>query len=126
MSQSLSITLWAVGIMVVPNVLMVVLTVGTKAARGLRGCRTKASTSKLKSVLDDSMITGKTHPDLLDLNERKTDLLAILMVEYLSVLSGAERDRLVCLAAQSELVGRYFARLRSRNRDCRGALCPNS
>lgn len=116
MSQSLSITLWAVGIMVALNVLMVVLTVGTKAARGLRGRRTKTSTSKLESALDESLITGETHPDLLDLNDREMDLLAILMVEYLTVLSGAERNRLAGLAAESGLVERYFARLRSRNR----------
>ncbi len=116
MSQSLSLTLWAVGAMVVLNVLMVALTVGTKALRGLRGRRTKAITSKLESALDDSLITGKVHPDLLDLNDRETDILAILMVEYLSVLSGAERDRLVGLAAESGLVRSYFARLRSRKR----------
>lgn len=80
------------------------------------GRRTKAITGKLESALDDSLIAGKLHPDLLDLNDRETDILAILMVEYLSVLSGAEGDRLVGLAAESGLVGRYFARLRSRKR----------
>ncbi|HEV2743771.1 MAG TPA: HEAT repeat domain-containing protein, partial [Rubrobacter sp.] len=116
MSQSLSITLWAVGIMALLNVLVVMLTVGTKALRGLRRRRTRRSTSKLEEALDESLITGEAHPDLLGLNDRETDLLAILMVEYLSVLSGVERDRLVRLAAESGLVGRSFARLRSRNR----------
>jgi len=102
--------------MVVLNVLMVALTVGTKAVRGARRRRTKRSTSKLENALDNSLITGEPHPDLRDLDDRETDLLAILMVEYLSVLSGAERDRLVGLAAESGLVDRYFARLRSRNR----------
>ncbi len=116
MSQSLSLTLWAVGGMAVLNLFMVALTIGTKALRGLRGRRTKASTDKLESALDNSLITGETHPDLLHLNDREKDLLAILMVEYLSVLSGTEKDRLVRLAEESGLVRSYFARLNSRHR----------
>ena len=116
MSQSLSLTLWAVGGMAVLNLLMVALTIGTKALRGVRGRRTKASTDKLESALDNSLITGETHPDLLHLNDREKDLLAILMVEYLTVLSGTEKDRLVRLADESGLVRSYFARLNSRHR----------
>jgi hypothetical protein len=97
--------------MAVLNVLMVALTIGTKALRGVRGRRTKASTDALESALDNSLITGEIHPDLLDLNDREKDLLAILMVEYLSVLSGAERDRLVGIAEESGLVRSYFDRL---------------
>ena len=80
MSQSLSLTLWAVGGMAVLNLLMVALTIGTKALRGVRGRRTKGSTDKLESALDNSLITGETHPDLLHLNDREKDLLSILMV----------------------------------------------
>ena len=116
MSQSLSLTLWAVGVMVVLNVLMVALTIGTKGLRAVRGRRTKASTSKLESALDNSLVTGGVHPDLLNLNDREKDLLAILMVEYLSVLSGTEKDRLVGLAEEAGLVKSYFARLGSRKR----------
>ena len=116
MSQSLSLTLWAVGGMVVLNVLMVALTIGTKALRSSRTRRTESSTRKLESALDNSLVTGEAHPDLLNLNDRETDLLAILMVEYLSVLSGAEKDRLVGLAEEAGLVRSYFARLGSRHR----------
>jgi len=38
------------------------------------------------------------------------------MVEYLSVLSGTEKDRLVALAEEAGLVRSYFARLNSRHR----------
>ncbi len=116
MSQSLILTLWAVAVMAVLNVLMVALTIGTKALRSARGRRTKSSTRKLESALDSSLATGEVHPDLLHLNDRETDLLAILMVEYLSVLSGAEKERLVGLAEEAGLVRSYFARLGSRNR----------
>jgi HEAT repeat protein len=95
---------------------MVTLTIGTKALRAVRGRRTKASTDKLESALDNSLITGEIHPDLLDLNDREKDLLAILMVEYLSLLRGAERERLARLAEESGLVRTYFSRLHSRHR----------
>ena len=116
MSQSLSLTLWAVAFMVALNVLMVALTVGTKALRVARKRRTGASTRKLESALDESLMGGEVHPDLLDLDDREKDLLAILMVEYLSVLSGTEKDRLVSLAEEAGLVRSYFDRLGSRNR----------
>jgi HEAT repeat protein len=102
--------------MVVLNLLMVALTIGTKVMRAVRRRRTQASTRKLESALDSSLITGETHPDLLSLNDRETDLLAILMVEYLSVLSGTEKDRLAALAEEAGLVRSYFARLASRHR----------
>lgn len=102
--------------MVVLNALMVALTLGTKAARSLRKRRTKSSTRKLESALDSSLATGEVHPDLLHLGDRETDLLAVLMVEYFSVLSGAERERLVGLAEEAGLVKSYFDRLGSRNR----------
>ncbi len=116
MSHSLSLTLWAAVIMFILSALMVTLTLGTKAARSLRKRRTKFSTRKLESALDSSLATSEVHPDLLHLDDRETDLLAILMVEYLSLLSGAERERLVRLAEKAGLVKNYFVRLGSRNR----------
>ncbi len=104
--------------MVVLNALMVTLTLGTKAARSVRVRRTKSSTRRLESALDSSLATGEAHPELLrHLGDRETDLLAALMVEYLSLLSGAQRDRLVGLARETGLVESYVARLdSSRNR----------
>ncbi len=116
MSFSLSLTLWAVGGMVLLNVLMVALTIGTKAMRSVSGRRRKASLRKLEAALDASLATGEVHPDLPRLDEREMDLLAELMVEYLSVLSGVERERLVRLAQEAGLVRDYFARLGARNR----------
>ncbi len=116
MSPSLGLTLWAVVVMVVLNALMVTLTLGTKAARSVRVRRTKSSTRRLESALDSSLATGEVHPGLRQLGDREMDLLATLMVEYLSLLSGAERDRLVALALEAGLVESYVARLGSRNR----------
>jgi HEAT repeat protein len=102
--------------MAVLNVFMVALTLGTKAARSLSKRRTKSSTRKLESALDSSLATGEVHPDLGRLNSREKDLLALLIVEYLSVLSGTEKERLVRLAREAGLVKSYFARLGARNR----------
>jgi len=102
--------------MMVLNVVLVVLTFGVKVMRSLRERRTKSRVNRLESALDSSLATGEVHPDLRHLGEEETDLLAILMVEYLSVLRGAERERLARLAEESGLVRTYFSRLHSRHR----------
>lgn len=112
----MSLTLWAVVVMVVLNVVLVALTLGTKLLRSITERRTKSRLQRLEAALDDSLATGGIHPYLQRLDERDTDLLALLMVDYLSVLRGAERERLAGLAEESGLVGEYFHRLRSRNR----------
>jgi HEAT repeat protein len=114
--QGLSLTLWAVVVMVVLNVMIVALTLGVKLMRSVGDRRTKARVQRLETALDGSLATGGIHPGLQRLDERDTDLLAILMIDYLSVLRGAERERLAGLAEESGLVRKYFSRLRARNR----------
>jgi HEAT repeat protein len=116
LAHSLGLALWAVIVMAVLNVLVVALTIGTKALRSARARRTESINRRLEYALDSSLATGEVHPDLLHRNDQETDLLAILLVEYLSLLSGAERERLVRLADETGLVKNYFARLTSRNR----------
>jgi HEAT repeat protein len=102
--------------MVVLNVMIVALTLGVKFMRSVRERRTKSRLQRLEAALDSSLATGEIHPDLQRLDDRDTDLLAILMIDYLSVLRGAERERLAGLAEESGLVSKYFSRLRARNR----------
>ena len=116
MTSGLSLALWAVVVMLSLNVLMVALTLLTKALRSLRQRGTKARIRRLESALDESLATGEVHPGLRHLGDRDMDLLALLMVEYLSLLRGAERERLVRLAWEAGLVKRYFARLGARYR----------
>src|SRR5215207_8177070 len=108
MMQYLGIVLWAVAVMVALNVMMVAVTLGVKAARVLHRRRTKARIGRLESALDESLISAEIHPTLRHLGSRDLDLLATMMVEYLSLLRGAERDRLVRLAEEAGLVRRYF------------------
>lgn len=114
--QELGIILWAVTVMIALNVLMIAVTLGVKAARALRRRRTNARIERLEAALDYSLLSDKVHPALLRLGNRDLDLLATMMVEYLSLLRGAERDRLVRLAEETGLVSAYFERLRSRGR----------
>ena len=116
MTSGLSLALWAVVVMLSLNVLMVALTLLTKALRSLRQRGTKARIRRLESALDESLATGEVHPGLRRLGDRDMDLLALLMVEYLSLLRGAERERLVRLAREAGLVRRYFASLGARYR----------
>ena len=116
MTSGLSLTLWAVLVMVVLNVLMVALTFLTKVVRTLRERGTKSRVRRLEFALDDSLATGGVHPGLRRLGDRDMDLLALLMVEYLWVLRGADRGRLVRLAREAGLVERYLARLGARHR----------
>jgi HEAT repeat protein len=114
--QELGFILWAVTVMAALNVMMIAVTLGVKAARGLRRRRIKARIERLEAALDYSLLSGEVHPALRHLGNRDLDLLAIMMVEYLSLLRGAERDRLVRLAKETGLVRAYFDRLRSPGR----------
>lgn len=114
--QNLGILIWAILLMISLNVLMVVVTIGIKALRSISRRQTASSASKIEAALDESLETGEVHPDLRRLRGREWDVLASLMVEYLSVLRGAERDRLIGTAREVGLVERYHARLQSRGR----------
>ena len=123
--QELGVILWALVVMVLLNVAMVALTLGVKAARTRRQRKTKASRERLESALDESLATGEIHPGLLNLGDRDLDLLAILMVEYLALLRGSERERLVRLAQEAGLVERYCQALRARGRWRRARAAEN-
>lgn len=116
MMQDLGIILWAAVVMVALNLVMVALTLGVKAARSVRKRQTKARIARLETALDESVASGEVHPGLRRLGDRDLDLLATMMVDYLSLLRGAERERLVRLAEEAGLVGRYLDRLGSPGR----------
>lgn len=108
--------MWAVVAMVVLNVMLIALTIGVKVLRSVKKRSTKSRVSRLESALDDSLATGELDPGLRHLGDRDTDVLALLMVDYLSVLRGAQREHLIALAQEAGLVKKYFLRLRARNR----------
>ena len=116
MMGDLGFILWAVVVMAALNVLMVAITLGVKALRAVHRRRTDARTRRLEFALGESLDSGEVHPGLRRLGNRDLDLLAIQMVEYLSLLRGAERDRLVRLAEETGLVERSLLALGARGR----------
>jgi HEAT repeat protein len=123
--QDLGFIQLAVLIMVGLNLLMVVLTVGVKALRSLKERWAKAEAEKFEPALEEAVITGQVPPELRRLKSWKQDLLATLIIEYMALLRGAERDRLVQLAAEVGLLKRYFDRLGSRRRWQRARAAEN-
>lgn len=123
--QGLGIAVWAVALTTVLSVTLVVLTLGVKTLRSLRRLRTKRKIRRLEIALDDSLTTGRVHHDLRRLDRRDAELLTVLMIEYLSVLRGTEREHLVELAEDLGLVRRYFAWLGARNRWRRARAAEN-
>lgn len=102
--------------MVFLNVVMVTLTLGLKTLRSVKEKRVAAKMRGFETALDESLVSGELHPDLRGLEGRDLDLLAISTVEYLSVLSGEQKDRLAALAGEAGLVERYRRMLASRGR----------
>ena len=123
--QNLGLLQLAVWIIVGLNLLMVALTIGAKALRSLQRRWKKAKIKKLELALDECVMTGKVSPELQRLSSWEQDLLATLMIEYMALLWGAERDRLVQLAAEVGLVKRYFGLLGSWRRWKRARAAEN-
>src|SRR3712207_1329906 len=110
----LGFILWAVLVMAALNVLMIAFTLGVKALRAFGRRRIKARNKRLESALGESLDSGEIHPGLLRLGNRDLDLLAVQMVEYLTLLRGAERDRLVRLSEETGLVESSLLALNAR------------
>ncbi|WP_228282444.1 HEAT repeat domain-containing protein [Rubrobacter tropicus] len=108
--------LWTIAVMGVLNVLMVLLTLGVKMSRTVKQRGLEARAATLEAALDESLLTGRADPELLNLKGRDMDLLAARLIEYLTLLTGSQRERLIELAREAGLVRRFFWRLRSRNR----------
>lgn len=112
----MTVMLWVVAGMVALNVLMILLTLGLKTARTVRRRDLETRAVRFEAALNDLILTGQTDPVLLRPNRRDLDLLATKMVEYLALLRGEQRDRLVELAERAGLVRKFFWRLGSQNR----------
>ncbi len=123
--QNLGFIQLAILIMVALNLLMVALTVGAKALRSLGERWKKGKIKKFEPALDEAVITGKVSPVLRELRSWDQDLLATLMIEYMALLRGTERDRFVQLADEIGLIKRYFGMLGSRRRWQRARAAEN-
>ncbi len=116
---------WAVIVMVFLNLLFVVLTLGTKALRIIMKHRNERRKEKLEEALESSLETGEIHQDLQNVSSRDLDILASLLIQYLSVLSGSERDRLVQLSTEAGLREAYSRRMSAHGRWRRARAAEN-
>ncbi len=115
----------AIVVMAGLNVVMILLTVAVKVARSLRESWLKARRSRIESALDDFLLAGEVRPELRRLRARELDVLAATMIEYLTVLRGSERERLLGLAVELGLVKRYAGWLSSQRRWRRARAAEN-
>ncbi len=92
---------------------------------GATGPRQRPTVSSKNEDQRTGIATGEVHPGLPGLGNRELDLLAVMMIEYLSLLRGAERDRLVRLSQETGLVERSVAALGARGRWRRARAAEN-
>jgi HEAT repeat protein len=123
--QNLGFIQLAVLILVGLNLLMVAFTIGVKAWRSIKERWTSAKTKKFESALDEGVTISQVPPELRRLRSWEQDLLASLIIEYMALLRGAERDRLVQLAVEVGLVKTYLDQLGSRRRWRRARAAEN-
>lgn len=107
-------------------VLVVIVTVGIKAARYLKVCWYKRHYRRIEPALETFVLTGEDQPELSLLRPWQRDLfLSRLIVERMVLLRGAGREHLMRLARELGLVDRYLRALHSRRRWRRARAAEN-
>jgi len=98
-------------------VLMVIVTVGVKAARYLKASWYKRHCRKIEPALENLVLTGEDQPELALLRPWQRDLfLSRLIIERMSLLRGVGREHLRRVAKELGLVDRYLGALQSPRR----------
>lgn len=102
---------------VVMILLMLVVTIGVKAFHAMRRAWYASYFRSIEPDLEKYVSTGEPQPGLERLRPWQRDrFLSHLMVERIALLKGAEKERMMRLAADMGLVERYLGDLRSRRR----------
>jgi|GEM_PF-548879 len=112
--QDLWLVLAAVLAMVGLNVLMILLTVGTKGFRSLRQSWEEKYVRRTEPHLDTYLVTGQLPPELRRWQPRHRDLLAALIIAHLALVRGSDRDQLALLVGKLRLTDAYLELLGSR------------
>jgi HEAT repeat protein len=107
-------------------ILMVIITVGVKAARYLKTSWYKHHYRKIEPSLENFVLTGEDQPELSLLRSWQRELfLSRLIVERMGLLRGSGREYLMRLAKELGLVDRYLGALHSRRRWRRARAAEN-
>lgn len=107
--------------MIVLNAAMFSLTLGIKALRKLKHRYATRRAAELETAFDSTLVSGEVDPSLRRLDDDDMNMLATLMVEYLTVLRGSERDRVIGLASELGVTERAFRHLDTGGRWRRAA-----
>jgi HEAT repeat protein len=97
--------------------LMVIITLGVKAARYLKVSWYKRHFRRIEPALENFVLTGEDQPELSLLPPWQRDLfLSRLIIERMILLQGIGREYLMRLAREMGLVDRYLGAPHSRRR----------
>jgi HEAT repeat protein len=108
------------------NVLLVLLTVGVKAARSARRAWYAGHFRRIEPALENYAITGEDQPELEALRPWQRDLfVSRLIAERIVLVRGAGREYLMRLAERLGLVDRYLKELGSWRRSRRARAAQN-
>jgi HEAT repeat protein len=117
---------WAIVATAVSTTLLVGITLGLKGLRAVRLSFYKRHYRRIEPALESYLHTGEIGRKLKRLKPwERNRFLSTLIVERMALLRGAERERLVQLAAGLGLVDRYLGDLDSRRRWHRARAAEN-
>lgn len=107
------------------NVLMMGMTVVLRMVRSVGGRRRQALLKEADALLEEVLAGGSVPEGLNALATRDPDVLSEAMIRHLSLLRGAQRERLVELAAGLRLVDYYAGEISARSRWRRARAAEN-
>lgn len=123
--QGTGLIIIALLFIVVLNVLIIAATLAAKALRSRRERRTKHVRDQIEPALYDYLVLGEIPSVLREASVKNPNILSAMIIELLSVLRGAEHEKIVTLTGKLGLIERDFKRLRSRSRWQRARAAEN-
>lgn len=115
--MSLSLVEWMIVGMATATTVLVLITVGLKAARAAKDALYKSYYRRIEPALERYLLTGEEQPEIEGLKPWERDrFLSTLMIERMALLRGAGREYLTYMAVRLGMVDRYLRDLRSPRR----------
>ena len=106
--------------------LMLIITIGVKALHAIRRAWYASNYRSIEPELEKYVLSGEPQPGLERLRPWRRDrFLSHLMIERIALLKGADKERMMWLAADMGLVERYLGYLTSRRRWRRAKAAEN-
>ena len=123
--QASTIIIIALLFIVALNVLTIAVTLAAKASRARGERQTKRVRDQIEPALYDYLVLEEIPPVLRQTSAKNSNILSAMIIELLSVLRGAEYEKIVTLTGKLGLVAKDFKRLRARSRWQRARAAEN-